>query len=126
MWGLAHYGQPTDYYWDVVSGISAGAINTAGTAGWSPSEVVEMTEWLSEEWYSLRNSDVWLWRNTGVVDAVFKEPSLLNDDPALEEIQYLMSFKDGYHRRVSVGTVDANTGEFVEFNQANTSYSDFA
>jgi predicted acylesterase/phospholipase RssA len=47
MWGLAHYGVPQDYYWHVISGISAGAINTAGTAGWAPEEVVEMTEWLS-------------------------------------------------------------------------------
>jgi predicted acylesterase/phospholipase RssA len=42
MWGLTTYGDPTDYYWDVISGISAGAINTAGTAGWKPEEVVEM------------------------------------------------------------------------------------
>ena len=42
MWGLTNYGNPEDYYWDVVSGISAGAINTAGTAGWKPDEVVEM------------------------------------------------------------------------------------
>ena len=110
----------------MVSGISAGAINTAGTAGWHPSEVVEMTEWLSAEWYSLKNSDVWLWRNTGIKDAILEEPSIFDDDPALEEIEYLMSFKDDYHRRVSVGTVNANTGEFVEFNQLNTSYKDFA
>jgi predicted acylesterase/phospholipase RssA len=36
IWGLAHYGDATDFYWDVVSGISAGAINGAGTAGWKP------------------------------------------------------------------------------------------
>ena len=30
LWGLVHYGDPTDFYWDVVSGISAGAINAAG------------------------------------------------------------------------------------------------
>lgn len=42
MWGLTTYGNATDYYWDVVSGISAGAINTSGTAGWKPEEVVEM------------------------------------------------------------------------------------
>ena len=47
LWGLAHYGDPTDFYWDVVSGISAGAINTAGIAGWKPEEVLEMTEHLS-------------------------------------------------------------------------------
>jgi len=43
LWGLAHYGNPEDYYWDVISGISAGAINASGTAGWKPEEVLEMT-----------------------------------------------------------------------------------
>ena len=50
MWGLTHYGNAEDYYWDVVSGISAGAINTAGTAGWHPEEVVEMNQYLSDAW----------------------------------------------------------------------------
>ena len=48
IWGLAHYGNPSDFYWDVVSGVSAGSINTAGTAGYKPEEVIEMTEFLSD------------------------------------------------------------------------------
>ena len=60
LWGLAHYGNPEDYYWDVVSGISAGAINTAGLAGWKPEEVIEMTEYMSDSWLSLSNEDIWV------------------------------------------------------------------
>jgi predicted acylesterase/phospholipase RssA len=40
MWGLAHYGNPRDFHWDVVTGISAGSINTAYLVGWSPGHVV--------------------------------------------------------------------------------------
>ncbi len=28
MWGLTHYGNPADFFWDVHTGISAGSINT--------------------------------------------------------------------------------------------------
>ena len=28
LWGLTHYGTPSDFTWDVVTGISAGSINT--------------------------------------------------------------------------------------------------
>ena len=35
LWGLVNYGNSTDFTWDVVSGISAGAINTAGIATWA-------------------------------------------------------------------------------------------
>ena len=67
LWGLAHYGDPTGFYWDVVSGISAGAINTAGTAGCKPEEVVEMTEYLSDSWHGLKNEDIY-----------FKRPQMLH------------------------------------------------
>jgi hypothetical protein len=43
MWGLANYGNPEDYYWDVMTGVSAGSINSGGAAGFGPEEVLEMT-----------------------------------------------------------------------------------
>lgn len=47
MWGLVHYGQASDFAWDAVSGVSAGAINTCGIATWETGTELEMTEWLS-------------------------------------------------------------------------------
>ncbi len=43
MWGLANYGNPEDYYWDVMTGVSAGSINSSGAAGFAAEEVLEMT-----------------------------------------------------------------------------------
>ena len=43
MWGLTHYGTVSDYAWDVVSGVSAGAINTGGIATWATGTEYEMT-----------------------------------------------------------------------------------
>ena len=34
LWGLLNYGNPNDFKYDVVSGISAGSINTLALAGW--------------------------------------------------------------------------------------------
>ena len=53
MWGLLHYGEPADFAWDVVSGVSAGAINTAGIATWATGTEVEMIEWLSMAWQKM-------------------------------------------------------------------------
>jgi len=44
MWGLTHYGNPEDYYWDVLSGISAGSFNSVSVAGFAPEDSIEMTE----------------------------------------------------------------------------------
>ena len=40
VWGLAHYGKPEDFYWDVLTGASAGSINSAMMTPWAPNEVV--------------------------------------------------------------------------------------
>ena len=58
MWGLSHYGDPADYYWDVISGISAGSINASVMSGWRPEEVLEMTDHMSDMYYSLRETDL--------------------------------------------------------------------
>ena len=34
LWGLVNYGNPDDFKYDVVSGISAGSINALALAGW--------------------------------------------------------------------------------------------
>lgn len=113
MWGLAHYGNPTDFYWDVISGISAGAINTAGTAGWAPEEVLEMTEYLSDAWNGLFSEDIWQLRPLPGALNVFNEESLLDDSAALETIREIMSVKTDFARRVTASAVDIGSGEFV-------------
>ena len=53
IWGLAHYGNPDDYKWDVVSGVSAGSINAAAISVWAPGEEVGASEYMVETWSSL-------------------------------------------------------------------------
>jgi predicted acylesterase/phospholipase RssA len=36
LFGFAMTGNPEDFYYDVISGISAGSVNTAGLAGFAP------------------------------------------------------------------------------------------
>ena len=48
LWGLLHYGTPSDYAWDVITGVSAGAINTGGISTWPTGSEYDMTEWMSE------------------------------------------------------------------------------
>jgi len=47
IWGLMNYGDPADYEWDVIVGISAGAINTAGMVGFDPKNGKENADFLS-------------------------------------------------------------------------------
>ena len=84
IWGLVHYGNPSDYVWDVVTGISAGAINTSTVCLFAPGDEVAMTEFLSNTCASLSTSDVWIPRpggELGIAYAFFEDSSLLNDAP---------------------------------------------
>ena len=53
IWGLVHYGNPDDFKWDVVSGVSAGSINSIGIGVWAPGEEVQGSEELVNLWSNL-------------------------------------------------------------------------
>jgi predicted acylesterase/phospholipase RssA len=59
IYGFAHSANPEDFYYDVVSGISAGSINTAALAPWAPEDIVAATEFISETWNTLTNDQIW-------------------------------------------------------------------
>ena len=50
LYGLANYGNPEDFYYDVATGVSAGAINSAFMAVWAPEDAVAMADALYEAW----------------------------------------------------------------------------
>ena len=87
VWGLTHYGDPTDYEWDVHSGISAGSINTIGLIGFPSDKTVESTEYLSDMWASITNKDVWQdWKGSGIEGfalSCLTEVSCVDTSPAL-------------------------------------------
>ena len=126
MWGLSHYGTPSDFAWDVVSGVSAGAINTGGIATWPTGSEVEMTEWLSEQWASITTDDIWTLREGNPHQLLFKDPSFLDDNPALNTLKRIVAYQGAINRRFVVSAVDVNTGDYIAMTQENTVYEDLA
>ena len=110
-----NYGNPADFEWDVVTGISGGAINTGALMWWDKKDGLEMSDWLSQTWADLRNPDVWqLWDDSIVGDFV-NEVSLINDQPLVDYLGSIFAqFPEGLKRDAMVGTVDINTGNYVK------------
>ena len=44
LWGLINYGNPDDFRWEVVTGVSAGAINTSVFAGYDIGDEAALVE----------------------------------------------------------------------------------
>ena len=59
LWGLLNYGDQADFEWDVVTGVSAGALNTCMISTYPTGEEKEMTEYLSNVWAGMHSDDVW-------------------------------------------------------------------
>ncbi len=93
LWGLAHDNPNVeDFFYEVVTGVSAGAINSAGLAGYAPEEFVEMSEFVSEIWETTTNSDIWTMWPEGMVRAGLTEKGLINNAAA---VPYLQSIIEG-------------------------------
>ena len=84
IWGLVNYGNPADFEWDVVSGVSAGSINTVAVAGYPLGQEAEMAQWLSDEWKNLKTEDVWVdWSWGGKAKGLTMKPGIVDNSPLL-------------------------------------------
>ena len=125
IYGLVHYGNPEDYKWDVVSGVSAGSINSAGIGVWAPGEEVQGSEELTKLWGGLTCDDIYIKRSEGDAIALFDAPSIYDTSVGLETLRKILAKYDGLKKKVSVSAVDANTGKKVTFTDENVPYGDF-
>jgi predicted acylesterase/phospholipase RssA len=108
----------------VITGVSAGAINTAALAGFAPEDGINAAEYISYTWTQLVNSDIWVEWPLGLAEGLVK-PGLLNNGPAVEFLtEQIAGFPEGYKRRVTMAAVNVETGEYTTFNQNNTRFID--
>ena len=125
IWGLLHYGDPADFAWDVITGVSAGAINTSATAVFETGDELAMSEFLSDAWANLTSPDIWVeWPNEGPVMALFNKPGMLDTSPAINYMTELIAPYKEIKRRFTVAAVDANTGDYEVFDQTNVTFEE--
>ena len=60
LWGLIHNDTSgADYKWDIVTGVSAGSLNTAMVTGFEKGDEVNMVNYMSNMWATTGNSDAY-------------------------------------------------------------------
>ena len=79
LYGLAHSDKAEDYFYDVVTGVSAGAINAGAVAVWPKEDTVKMTEWLGDLWKGIKTSDVYEPWTLGWVSGLTTQKGLYNN-----------------------------------------------
>ncbi len=84
LWGFVNYApDPTDFSYDVVTGVSVGSINSLFIAGWPKGQEKDMVDAGTKLWRDLKNDDVWVnWKLSPVMGFVNKQ-GLLDNRPLL-------------------------------------------
>jgi len=107
--------------YDVVTGVSAGSINTAAVILFEKGDEQNMINFLSDTWASIVNSDVYKEWTEGTVKAITQESGVFNDGP----LTNIMNEKGPIKRKFMVSAVDVNTGTYVLFDEKNvTTYAE--
>ena len=124
IWGFTHYDDPSNYYWESMTGVSAGAINSLFLSAFAPEDVYNMSLACSNLWATLKSSDIWVEWPEGWKKAIVNRPSLVNDAPALDYFHDVMLPFTEFKKAVTMAAVNVATGEYTKFNQNNTSFLD--
>jgi len=111
LYGLANYGNPKDFYYDVVTGVSAGAINSAFIAVHKPEDVIEMADHLFQTWMECTTRLIWNYWPGGIVAGLLK-PGLLDDSAGLKFIEDALAPFKKFKRRFTMAAVNVATGDY--------------
>ena len=122
LWGLTHFGNEKDYSYDVVTGVSAGAINGAALALWPIGSERNATEFISQTWSNLTSDAFYDSKVTSWLTALFHK-SVYNTDPAKKLIRGVLDDFEGFKRKFSVSAVDVQTGEIFTATEESVPYN---
>ncbi|KAL4506702.1 hypothetical protein ABPG72_000273 [Tetrahymena utriculariae] len=109
-------GQVSEVYWDVISGVSVGAITAVGLGQFPKEQTVEMANWVVNLWENISKSDVYSNYLGGIVQGFLFEESLFKTDPLRAFLKKNVTRKQT--RKLVIGVTNANTGEFERYNES--------
>jgi predicted acylesterase/phospholipase RssA len=90
MWGMYHAAKDKqNYEYDVVSGVSAGSINSLAVSFYAPGQEEEMLEFMSNAWQSLSTDEVYKGWRLGIVEGILHESGIFDNSPLYDFLQNL-------------------------------------
>jgi len=120
LWGMYHghenVGSTFDY--DVVTGVSAGAINTMGLSVIPKDQTERAVQALSDTWASLRDGDLYENWWFGAVRGLTDRSGIFNTAPLYKFItNYFKNMGGKIYRKMIVSSADANSGSYIIWDE---------
>jgi len=107
---------PEDFQYDVVTGVSVGAINGLGFAQYPKGEELQAVEFLLNNWRKTAQRDIFKSWPGGLLQGLFFKSALFNTDPELGYLNQSIA-KVPNKRKVAVIATDFVTGEKVTWTE---------
>ncbi|OMJ79591.1 hypothetical protein SteCoe_20361 [Stentor coeruleus] len=116
LWSFANYIPAEERQWDIITGISAGALNSRMCAQFNYGDEINMANAAINAWESLVEMSMIAakWKQ-GSYYSMFFKPSLYNTEPMLDFLNGVCGTT--INRNITLGVTDYETGEFAEYNQ---------
>mmetsp|Transcript_4535 Transcript_4535/g.3037 ORF Transcript_4535/g.3037 Transcript_4535/m.3037 type:complete len:164 (+) Transcript_4535:44-535(+) len=117
-YGLTHSSQASDFHYDVISGVSAGSINTSAVCQFDKGEDASAADFLSEQWRTLSDESIYVEWPGGYVSGILLKPGIYDSSPLLDTIKTILSRlpENKWKRPASFSTTDVASGDYVTFD----------
>jgi len=119
LWGLVKTDTDKSHFnWDVVTGVSAGSLNTAIVTGFAPGDEDAMVEYASNLFQNTDNSGAYkMWPQGGIIYGITQESGMLDNEPAYNTVNKVIAELGTNKRKWVVSSVDANSGDYHLMNE---------
>lgn len=111
LWGIYNQLQnKADMQYDIVTGVSAGSINTFATGLFAPGDEKNLVEFLKNAWGTLSSKQVFKDWPLGVADGILYKSGIYDDSPLSDFLYNLGAPRLPFKRKYVMTATNANTG----------------
>eukprot|EP01137_Pigoraptor_chileana_P026919 Opistho-2@8890 len=110
--------------WNVITGISAGAINTGALCQYKVGDEIAGVNWLVDQWLSIRKSDIYKDWPLGLVQGFFAESGLFDTSPLIDFLKSHVDFGNltSSGRDCVVGATSLTEANYQQFNKTDPNF----
>lgn len=106
---------PDNVKWDIVAGVSAGAINSGYISQFKIGDEVNMVKNLVGLWSQITSADIYKSWSGGMVQGILFESSVFDESPAVDFLKQHITLPP--QRPIRLSATDANTGTYITFDE---------
>lgn len=116
LWALTNNLPVNETMWNIVTGISTGALNAGGFSQFPYGQEKAGAQFLVDVWQNITgDSDIYVDWPIGKFQGLFFESGIYNNGPLKKLVKSL--FSTGAQRNFTVGTTNLNTGDINRFDE---------